>query len=204
MNRLKLKICGMTDQANINDVLSVGPDYLGFIFYASSKRYVKGLSADFVRQLTVVQKVGVFVDASLDDIKQAIIHYGLDFVQLHGQEQPDFVQQVKALNVRIIKAFGMAADFDWQCLRAYQEMADYFLFDTKTSSHGGSGEVFDWTLLQQYPLQVPYFLSGGLSLTNLVAVNTFDDPRLYALDVNSKFESSPGFKDIQLLKQIKK
>lgn len=194
----------MKDESNISDVLSLRPDYLGFIFYGPSKRFVEGLSPDFVRQLNAAKKVGVFVNASFDEIDKAINSYGLDLIQLHGREEPAFLEKVKTLPVRVIKAFGVSANFDWQLLSAYQGLVDYFLFDTKTATYGGSGETFDWTLLQGYTLQVPYFLSGGLGPANMHDVNHLDDPRLYAIDVNSKFESSPGFKDVQLLKKVLK
>lgn len=185
--------------ANITEILTIMPDYMGFIFYKSSKRYVEDLAPNFVKKLTAVKKVGVFVNASLTVIQEAIELYGLDMVQLHGQEEPDFTAEVRALGVEVIKAFGITKDFDWLELEPYEHTADYFLFDTKTPTHGGSGEPFDWSLLQQYHLRKPYFLSGGLSAENIEAAIALKDSRLFAIDVNSKFELHPGFKDVRLL-----
>jgi len=185
--------------ANITEVLAIKPDYLGFIFYESSKRYVENLAPEFVRELTAIKKVGVFVNASVAAVEQAIDRYGLDMVQLHGQEEPAFVADVGAFGVEVIKAFGITDGFDWLQLEPYERVANYFLFDTKTPAHGGSGKQFDWSLLRRYHLQKPYFLSGGLSAENMNEAIALKDPRLFAIDVNSKFESRPGFKDVQLL-----
>jgi len=192
----------MKDAQNIQDVLSVKPDYLGFIFYKPSKRYVDNLSAEFVKQLKGVKKVGVFVDEQPDVIKTIIDAYGLDAVQLHGHESPATVEIIRAFGVIVIKAFGIGAHFDWEQLAAYEKMVDYYLFDTKTVAHGGSGESFDWDLLKQYKGRLPYFLSGGLSPQNMAIANALEDTRLFALDVNSKFELQPGWKDVKLLQAV--
>jgi len=198
----KLKICGMKDAQNIREVLSVKPDYLGFIFYKPSKRYVDNLSPQFVKQLKGVKKVGVFVDEQPDVMKTVIDAYGLDAVQLHGHESPAVAETIKTLGVIVIKAFGIAAGFDWEQLAAYEKVVDYYLFDTKTVAHGGSGESFDWDLLKQYKGQLPYFLSGGLNPQNIAIANELDDTRLFALDVNSKFELQSGWKDVKLLQAV--
>lgn len=192
----------MKHPANINEVMLLQPDYLGFIFHKASKRYIESLSADFVSHLDNVKKVGVFVNDSLNNIQEAINRYGLHLIQLHGEESPAFVEKVKMLDVQVIKAFGISDDFDWKLITPYEGIADYYLFDTKTAHYGGSGSSFDWLLLQQYDKQTPYFLSGGLGPINLGEVNNLTDERLHAVDVNSKFESSPGMKDIQLLQSV--
>ncbi|MFC6098617.1 phosphoribosylanthranilate isomerase [Olivibacter domesticus] len=201
---LKLKVCGMKYPANIEDVAMLKPDYLGFIFYKSSKRYVDDLSPDFVKGIKNIKKVGVFVNEEFANIQKAVTDYDLNLIQLHGNENPAFVERVKKLGVEVIKAFGISQKFDWEQLIAYENLVDYYLFDTKSEDYGGSGESFDWSLLSKYVLNVPFFLSGGLSAENIEKARGLTDVRLHAIDVNSKFESSAGFKDVQLLKSILK
>lgn len=186
---------------NIVEVLQLNPDYLGFIFYKPSKRFIDTLPADFVRSLPVgVKKVGVFVNETAATIEEAITTYGLDLIQLHGEEGPAFTTEIKKLGVQVIKAFGVSADFDWKQLLSYEGTADYYLFDTKTADYGGSGQSFNWQLLERYEQQTPYFLSGGLNADNIREIDQMNDERLYAIDVNSKFELSPGMKNVELLK----
>lgn len=198
----KLKICGMKYPANIEEVLLLKPDYLGFIFYEQSKRYIADLSPEFLSALSSVKKVGVFVNDSTERIRAAKNNYNLQAIQLHGNENPAFVKTLKDLNVPIIKAFGISQDFDWQQLDAYEALVDFFLFDTKSQGYGGTGQLFDWSLIEQYKLEKPFFLSGGLGPENIASALSLNDPRLYALDVNSKFEESPGLKDLTLLRSI--
>lgn len=203
----KLKICGMKVPENITGVAALQPDYLGFIFYKGSKRFVAGLEPSFVRGLpSAIVKTGVFVDETLSVITEMVSLYGLTAVQLHGQESPEFIRELKAqlgTDIEMIKAFGIAEGFDFNQLTAYEQLVDYFLFDTKTPGHGGSGETFDWKLLAQYQLQVPYFLSGGIDLNSAEALIQINDTRLYALDINSRFELEPGLKDIDKLIDFK-
>lgn len=186
--------------ANIEEVLQLNPDYLGFIFYRSSKRFIETLPVDFVKTLQGVKKVGVFVNETTAVIQESIKAYGLDLIQLHGDEDPAFTAGIKQMDVQVMKAFGVSTDFDWKGLRSYEGTADYYLFDTKTMDYGGSGHAFDWQLLEQYEQQTPYFLSGGLGPDNIGEIKQMDDERLYAIDVNSKFELSPGIKDVELLR----
>lgn len=203
----KLKICGMKVPENITGVAALQPDYLGFIFYKGSKRFVAGLDPSFVRGLPKdIVKTGVFVNETLPMITEMVSLYGLTAIQLHGQESPELIKDLKvelAKDVEIIKAFGMEEGFDFNQLTAYEQLVDYFLFDTKTPAHGGSGKTFDWTVLAQYQLQVPYFLSGGIDLNNAEALKQIKDTRLYALDINSRFELEPGLKDIDKLIDFK-
>ena len=200
--RVKLKVCGMKYPENIAEVWAIKPDYMGFIFYEASKRYIDALAPELVKGLDGVKKVGVFVNASLEQVQAAVEAYGLDLVQLHGAEDVAFAAAVGAMGVEVMKAFGIGEDFDWQLLAAYEPVVQYFLFDTKTAAHGGSGQTFDWSLLENYRLQKPYFLSGGLSAENVKLALASEDPRLFAIDVNSKFELRPGLKDVTLLKTI--
>ncbi|WP_036600868.1 phosphoribosylanthranilate isomerase [Olivibacter sitiensis] len=202
MNTLKWKICGLKDAENIGHVLGLRPDYIGFIFYGRSPRYVGDLSADFASSITTANKVGVFVNAEEEIIYQAIENYGLNVVQLHGNERPDLCKALRQHGVKVIKAFGISEGFDWSILEQYIGDVDYFLFDTKHIAYGGSGQVFDWSLLKEYPFGIPYFLSGGIALDNLKdLLSKVNDKRLYAIDVNSRFEIRPGLKDVELLRK---
>lgn len=200
--RPKLKICGMKFRANIEEILCLSPDYLGFIFYEQSKRYIADLSPEFLKNLQGVKKVGVFVNDTSDHIKAAVDTYGLQAVQLHGDENPSFVKTLRSWDISIIKAFGISSSFDWHSLKSYEPLVDFFLFDTKSDTYGGTGLRFDWTLLKQYELEKPYFLSGGLDKESIGAALSIADDRLHAVDVNSKFEKSPGLKDLALLQSV--
>lgn len=200
----KLKICGMKVPANIAEAVALQPDYLGFIFYPASKRFIGDLDPAIVRAIPAgIQTTGVFVNEELHQVKAAIERYQLKAVQLHGQEDPDYCKQLKVETV-VIKAFGINADFDFSTLEPYENVVDYFLFDTQTPEHGGSGKTFSWQLLERYTLQKPYFLSGGIGLESVAALKEIKDERLYAIDVNSRFEISAGLKDITQLIKFKK
>jgi phosphoribosylanthranilate isomerase len=194
---MKLKVCGLNNRENILQVLECKPDYIGFIFYEKSLRFVGGLNADFVKGVSSAKKVGVFVNESEEKIMGAVSRYGLDLVQLHGNESPEFCGSINKV-VPVIKACQIGDAFDFSTLRAFENVCDYFLFDSKSEQFGGSGKTFDHNKLSTYKLNKPYFLSGGLSLENMKGIaNT------YCLDVNSQFEISPGIKDINKLKRIR-
>ncbi|QIH32172.1 phosphoribosylanthranilate isomerase [Sphingobacterium sp. DR205] len=197
---IKIKVCGMKHPDNIVGVTALAVDYIGFIFYEKSKRFVGDANQDYIKGLKGIIKVGVFVNANLTEVHRKIEEFDLDAVQLHGNESPQFCAELKQCTpVTVIKAFGIDPHFDWSVLDAYVGVIDYFLFDTKSNSHGGTGLQFDWSLLHQYKLDCPYFLSGGLNANNIKDALQANDPRLYALDLNSKFEVEPGLKDIDLL-----
>ncbi|HBW80141.1 MAG TPA: N-(5'-phosphoribosyl)anthranilate isomerase [Sphingobacterium sp.] len=197
---VKVKVCGMKYPDNITAVASLGIDYMGFIFYDQSKRYVGQSSSAYIKELDGLSKVGVFVNASLSAILDKITEFQLNVIQLYGDESVEFCLELKEKSgVIILKAFGVDQNFDWIQLDPYAKVVDYFLFDTKSSSYGGTGVQFDWSLLDQYKLTTPYFLSGGLDPENIKTALERNDPRLYALDLNSKFEVEPGLKDIALL-----
>jgi len=197
-----IKICGLKDPTNIREVALVNPQYMGFIFYPSSARFVGELDPESLVDLKNTKKTAVFVDASLKSISGIVNKYQFDAVQLHGNESPEFCMQVKSIGVEVIKAFGLNSDFDFTQLEAYLDVVDYFLFDTKTERYGGSGKSFNWEVLQKYPYQKKYFLSGGIGMENFKEAYTFEDERLYAIDINSRFELSPGIKNIKLLEQV--
>lgn len=198
----KIKICGLKHPENIRDVLALQPDYIGFIFHPSSQRYIGGLDAGWVKELRGAKKTGVFVNSPLDFVQASIADYGFQAVQLHGDESPDYCVAVREKHtVETIKAFGVGDIFDWSQLDAYEDAVDYYLFDTQSRRYGGTGKTFDWKLLIDYPSSKPYFLSGGLSFANIGKVLQLNDDRLFAVDLNSRFESRPGIKDIELLKK---
>ena len=196
---MKLKVCGLKDRENILQVLECKPDYIGFIFYEKSQRYAGELDANFVQSISSVKKVGIFVNETEIKILDYVARYGLDYVQLHGDETPEFCSVLQT-NIPVIKAFQINNEFDFSSLNEYNDVCTYFLFDSKSERYGGSGKTFDWKKLEGYKMNKPYFLSGGLSLENMEEVKNLN---AYCLDVNSHFESSQGIKDVNKLKLIK-
>ncbi|MEE1943817.1 phosphoribosylanthranilate isomerase [Pedobacter sp. KR3-3] len=199
----KLKICGMREAANIASVAELQPDYMGFIFYPQSPRCISEVSAELIKYVPPsIKTTGVFVNEELEKVIAYVIKYNLKAVQLHGQEDVAYCAALAETGAEVIKAFGIGEDFDFEQLKAYEPVVDYFLFDTQTPVHGGSGKVFDWTLLAKYTLDKRYFLSGGIGLEQVETLKQLNDPRLYAIDVNSKFEVAPGLKDVTQLKEF--
>ncbi|HEY4194146.1 MAG TPA: phosphoribosylanthranilate isomerase [Mucilaginibacter sp.] len=198
---MKMKICGLKHPDNINAVACLGPDYVGFICYAPSPRYATDLQAETLAALPKsIYKTAVFVNEDAETINKLIATYNFDAIQLHGNEDPAFCKSF-VNKVTVIKAFGLDKDFNFERLNDFAGSVDYFLFDTKTDLHGGSGQSFDWTLLDNYKLDIPFFLSGGLGLDNLDEVRSIKHPQFYGVDLNSKFEIEPGLKDIDKLKK---
>ena len=187
---------------NMEAVSGLMPDLMGFIFYPPSKRFI-GLEFE-VNHLKAIDKniikTGVFVNATIDEVVEFGKLYGMQAIQLHGNESPEFCQKVKAQGFFTIKAFGVDDAFDFAGLNLYQAHVDLFLFDTKTDQHGGSGKIFNWQVLAKYKLDTPFMLSGGISLDNLDEVLKLNHPLFYGVDINSKFELEPGLKDIDKLK----
>tara|TARA_R110002049_G_scaffold99115_2_gene241682 strand:+ start:411 stop:1061 length:651 start_codon:yes stop_codon:yes gene_type:complete len=211
---MKLKVCGM--KLNTLEVATLDPDYLGFIFWEPSKRYFDG---NIPKLPASIKKVGVFVDAPLEEIRKKVKEYSLQAVQLHGKESPEFCSDLKkstsdrskALeenSLEIIKVFSIKDDFDFNNLAPYENVCDFFLFDTKGKLPGGNGFTFSWEVLKNYPSSKPYFLSGGIGLDEIEKIREFqqrpESKYCHAIDVNSKFESEPGLKDIDKLKEFKK
>jgi phosphoribosylanthranilate isomerase len=198
---MKIKVCGLKYPNNLNEVSKSGADFVGMIFYDKSPRFVDG-SVSFDEARTIkTHKVGVFVNEPIYSVLNTIAHYDLNLVQLHGSESPEYCQELKSYS-KIIKAFGIDADFDFQMLKSYENNVDYFLFDTSTPNYGGSGEQFDWDLLKNYRLNVPFFLSGGISSENIQTLKQLNITQLYGIDINSKFEISAGLKDVNKVKQF--
>ena len=202
MMKIKLKICGIRDVNNIMDVASLKPDYLGFIFYSKSPRFV---GVDFVVPLDLpneIKRVGVFVNESTDEIIAKAKSHRLDYIQLHGNETLEQTKELKQLDLGIIKVFAVGDDFDFEITKPYKKVVDYFLFDTKGKYYGGNASVFNWNLLKQYDQEIPFFLSGGLSPENIEEVSKLNSMNIHALDVNSGVEEGPGLKDIAKVKQL--
>jgi phosphoribosylanthranilate isomerase len=200
--QVKLKVCGMRDAANILQVAALGPAYMGFIFYPKSPRFV---GADFRLPAAFpagIRKVGVFVNASADEILATASRVGLDDLQLHGDESVDVCRAIKAAGKGVIKVFSIGDDFDFALTEPYRDVVDYFLFDTRGKYYGGNAQTFDWSVLKKYDQQIPFFLSGGLTPANVADALALRDMNLYALDVNSGVEAAPGNKDIALVKEL--
>ena len=201
---LKWKVCGMREPGNIARALELEPDYMGFIFYPNSPRYVgqrwTGPGANFPSS---TQKIGVFVNEDLARVKLLADRYGLDYVQLHGNESPGYCRDLFQSKYRIIKAINPNFMVDDQGLNEYKPWVEFFLFDTPSKQFGGTGKRFKWTLLEQYDNEIPVFLSGGISLNNMDSIVDLKMLNLTAVDINSCFEVHPGLKDINKLQEFK-
>ena len=197
-----IKICGMRDSANIQEVAALKPDLMGFIFYPKSKRYVgESFNPETVHSLMPeIQTAGVFVNVEIESMLCIAKKYRFDHVQLHGNESPGYCKETQEEGFKVIKAFGLYNDFDWNVLQPYQKVCNYFLFDTSTKDYGGSGQKFNWEMLSQYKLQHPFMLSGGISPDDVAHIKNLNNPYVAGIDINSKFEIEPGMKDIALLK----
>jgi len=192
----------MRDPENISGVVAALPDYMGFIFYPKSKRFV-GFEPSLEVLAIVpdsVRKVGVFVDETLEKVLEIYQNWDLDVVQLHGNETPEYCQQIKDSGITVFKAFSVDEEFDFSKLQSYSGVCDFFLFDTKGRLPGGTGQKFNWQLLENYKGDVPFFLSGGIGPDDLEAVLNFRHPQLFGIDINSGFEISPALKDIEKVK----
>lgn len=204
MRRFKdvgIKVCGMRDSANIREVSELNPDYMGFIFYPKSKRYV-GDNFVVPEIPNAIIKVGVFVNESTEVISRLAKKCSIDHVQLHGDETPLQCDELKALGFTVIKAFGVSEDFDFDVLGPYKNVCNYFLFDTHGQNYGGTGVSFDWDVLQKYDQEVPFFLSGGLSLANAENALNINGMNIHTLDVNSNFEIEPAVKEVAKLDEL--
>lgn len=194
-----LKVCGIREKSNLAFLNESKADWIGFIFYDKSKRFFDGGNLVSTELSNVKKKkIGVFVNAGLDEIESRIRAYSLDGVQLHGDESPELCAAVKALGVLVLKAFGITSQLPPN-LNDYQRVVDYILFDTKGAGYGGTGKQFDWKLLNDYPLRVPFILSGGIGPDDAAVIRSLKFDHMAGIDVNSKFEIAPGLKDEQLL-----
>lgn len=201
---LLIKICGMRESANIEAVAELKPDLMGFIFYPKSKRYVSdNLNSSLLQKLMPeIETVGVFVNESLEKVVDISQKYGFASIQLHGNESPEYCIGLKKNGIKIMKAFGIHSGFDWNSLMPYQNVCDYFLFDTSTKDYGGSGRKFEWNILDKYQGLKSFFLSGGIGSEDVDNILSLEHPNLAGIDINSGFEIEPGLKDVNLLKDF--
>lgn len=227
--RFLIKVCGMRDAKNIRDVADLGIDLMGFIFYPKSKRFVQmissqaGIIPDYSPERLSravhadgskgyvfpkrVKRVGVFVDEMPQTIVTYVYNYSLDFIQLHGSEEPVMIDNLRRTlipdivpQIKFIKAFGISSEADLNKCYDYEGHADIFLFDTRTPLKGGSGQKFDWDVLQSYHGNTPFLLSGGIGPDDAERVLNFSHPMCAGIDLNSKFETAPAMKDVEKLR----
>ncbi len=194
-NSFFVKVCGMREAENIREVEALGIDLMGFIFWPKSSRYVSERPAYLP---TNCKRVGVFVDEDIETVKRIADDYALDFIQLHGHESADYCAQLK--DIKLIKAISVSGQDDIATYNTYEGLVDYFLFDTKCPSVGGSGQQFDWTVLSAYDDNTPFLLSGGIGPDDAEHLRTFHHGKCVGIDLNSRFEIAPGLKDINKLK----
>jgi phosphoribosylanthranilate isomerase len=213
-----IKVCGMRDADNIRAVKESGVDWMGFIFWPDSPRYVQQISSragiipDYSSLTdldTLPKRVGVFVDDMPQNIVTRVVNYQLDIVQLHGNESPVMIDNLRRTldpdirpGIEIMKALSISSAEDLQRYHDYVGHVDYFLFDTKTPLVGGSGKQFDWSVLDGYDGDVPFLLSGGIGPDDVERVKSLSHPKLLGIDLNSRFETAPAMKDVELLRQF--
>lgn len=202
---MKLKVCGLTKLDQIQELISMNIDFLGFIFYKKSPRFVLNhLSLEEISEINHQGKVGVFVNESIEKIAEISEKAKLNFIQLHGDEDEEFIlslSQMLSKDVKIIKVFRVGETFNFQ-FSIFNSLVDYFLFDTDSKAFGGTGQTFDWQILNEIEIPKPYFLSGGISLENIHQLATINQQPA-VLDINSKFEKEPGSKDLEKIKTFK-
>ena len=189
----------MCDGENIRAVEAMGVDWIGFIFYPHSKRYV-GKQLTYLPQRA--KRVGVFVNESSETILEMLKIYGLDIVQLHGDESPEFCRQLRQHDILVMKAFGITDHLPLEKIAAYEGTCDYYLYDTQTPEYGGSGRQYDWDLLKYHQGSTPFILSGGIGPDDVTAIRAYNNPMCIGIDINSQFELSPANKDIQSIQQF--
>ncbi|WP_027378365.1 phosphoribosylanthranilate isomerase [Chryseobacterium daeguense] len=204
LQKPKLKVCGLTKTSQINELASINIDFLGFIFYKKSPRYVLDqLSLEEISEINHHGKVGVFVNENINKIVEISEKANLNYIQLHGDENENFIFELKKEipDIKIIKAIRIANN-EIKINDKITENTDYFLFDTDSKAFGGTGKQFDWNILNTVQLPLPYFLSGGISEENIDQVKILNQ-KPFAIDINSKFETEPGIKNISKIKTFK-
>jgi len=200
---LAVKICGMKFPENIRSIADLQPDFMGFIFYPKSPRYAEPFDIETINSIPKsIKKIGVFVNESLENILTVVYKYNLDGVQLHGSENVEICRKLKDTGLLVLKAFPIAEAYNFNVTKAYDGSCNFFLFDTKTEAYGGSGVKFDWSMLAEYTGETPFLLSGGIAADDAEATLKIEHPKFAGIDLNSKFEISPGFKDVKLLNKF--
>jgi phosphoribosylanthranilate isomerase len=204
---MRIKVCGMTQAEQVDQLAAIGVTFAGMIFYPKSPRYVfRHMTTTDIRKVTQINKVGVFVNATIDEVLHMVDECRLHMVQLHGDESPKYCEKI-ADYVSVVKAFRMSENdsVDWM-IRPYMEVCDMFMFDTMGAGYGGTGKKFDWNMLKDREIGKPFFLSGGIEAGDGEKLKEFSkEPvakALFAVDINSKFENSPGVKDMAKVRQF--
>ncbi len=192
-----IKVCGMREAENIREVEALGIDVIGFIFWPKSSRCVS-TRPDYLP--VNAKRAGIFVNEDIELVRRIAVDYALDIIQLHGNESPEYARNLR--NWKVIKAFNIASEEDLESTVIYDGAVDYFLFDTKGKAVGGNGEKFDWEVLASYNGQTPFILSGGIGPDDTERIQTFYHPQCIGIDLNSRFELSPGLKDITALRRF--
>jgi len=202
---MKLKVCGLTKMDQIQELISLNTNFLGFIFYDRSPRFVLNhLSLEEISEINHQGKVGVFVNETVEKITEISEKSNLNFIQLHGDEDENFIKDLRKnvkKEVKLIKVFRVGETFNFQ-FSIFNSLVDYFLFDTDSKAFGGTGKTFDWQILNEIEIPIPYFLSGGISLENINQLATINQQPI-VLDINSKFETEPGIKNLEKIKTFK-
>jgi phosphoribosylanthranilate isomerase len=204
---MKVKVCGITSVEQLNDLQEIGVDYAGFIFYEKSPRYVEAhlLTGDQVKKAELsINKIGVFVNANEKQILKMVDEWGLDMVQLHGEESPVFCENISN-HVKTIKAFRVnEQELISYKIEPYLNAVDYFLYDAMGEQYGGTGNQFNWDVIAEANISKPFFLSGGIGPSDISSIHSYaaNDMNCFAVDVNSKFELYPGKKDMNLVKSF--
>mgnify|MGYP002307174666 FL=1 len=189
----------MREAENIREVEQLKVDMIGFIFYPKSPRCLYELPAYMPVK---AKRVGVFVNEDKKEIEIFADRFSLDYIQLHGNESPEYCHSLRATGLRLIKAFSIARRKDFENIGTYEESCDYFLFDTKCEQHGGSGNQFDWSMLNSYKGKKPFLLSGGINPYSPPTLKELRHPPLAGFDLNSRFETKPGLKDVERLRHF--
>lgn len=198
---MQVKVCGMRDPENLKALAQLPIDLIGFIFFEKSKRNInEPINAELLKTIHQ-KKVGVFVNEEIAIISSKIMDYQLDFLQLHGDESPEYCQKIKEKHpeLKLIKVFSVGEIFDFKKTEKYSNTVHFFLFDTKGKERGGNGVQFNWDLLKKYKGETPFLLSGGIELKDAERINNFKHPLLWGIDVNSGFEIQPAVKDLKEL-----
>ena len=206
---MRIKVCGMTEPEQVAQLAGLGVSFAGFIFYPKSPRYVfKNMTTTQIRKENSINKVGVFVNSTIEEVLHMVDECRLHMVQLHGDESPKFCEKI-ADYVSVVKAFRLSENdsVEWM-IRPYMEMCDMFMFDTMGVGYGGTGKKFDWSVLKNETIGKPFFLSGGIEPGDEEKLKEFSEEpvakALFAVDINSRFEVSPGIKDMEKVKQFTK
>lgn len=210
----------MRDADNMRDVAALGIDWMGMIFWQRSPRYVSTIPTDpsvvsdragisDATTIKTVKRVGVFVDDTPQNIITHVVNYKLDLIQLHGNETPTLIRNLRATidpdirpGIKFIKAISVTSAKDIERCKAYEDCADYFLFDTHCTTVGGSGKQFDWSVLDNYDGTRPFLLSGGIGPDDADRIKAISHKKLIGIDLNSRFETAPGMKDVTALKDF--